>query len=162
MLTIRRRGKNFHVRGSIRVGRETRIVKEHSCGTDRRDDADAYRSKLEAEIRYEILHGRGGRTHTMTIADAGIRYMERPGGVRSYDLWRLDQINKVVGDSSIAGAADAWSQFKRVRCGGLAPATVQRFRAIFSAAINYLAAEEGLTRQNCPEAKRYRTSGSDT
>ena len=27
MLTIRRRGKNFHVRGSIRVGRETRISK---------------------------------------------------------------------------------------------------------------------------------------
>jgi len=50
MLTIRKRGKYFHVRGSIRVGRETRIVKEHSCGSDRRDDADAYRSKLEAEI----------------------------------------------------------------------------------------------------------------
>ena len=37
MLTIRKRGKYFHVRGSIRVGRETRIIKEHSCGTDRRD-----------------------------------------------------------------------------------------------------------------------------
>jgi integrase len=154
MLTIRRRGKNFHIRGTIRVGRETRIVKEHSCGTDRRDDADAYRSKLEAEIRYEILHGRGGRTHTMTIADAGIRYMERPGGVRSYDLWRLAQINKVVGDYSIAGAADAWSQFKHVRCGGLAPATVQRFRAIFSAAINYFAAEVGFDAPKLPRGEK--------
>jgi hypothetical protein len=102
MLTIRRRGKNFHIRGTIRVGQETRIVKEHSCGTDRRNDADAYRSKLEAEIRHEILHGRGGRTHTMTIADAGLSYMARQGGVRSYDLWRLEQINRVVGDYSIA------------------------------------------------------------
>jgi integrase len=154
MLTIRRRGKNFHIRGTIRVGRETRIVKEHSCGTDRRDDADAYRSKLEAEIRYEILHGRGGRTHTMTIADAGMRYMERPGGVRSYDLWRLAQLNNAVGDYSIAEVADAWSQFKRVRCGGLSPATVQRFRATFSAAINYLAAELGFDVPKLPRGEK--------
>jgi integrase len=154
MLTIRRRGKNFHVRGSIRVGRETRIVKEHSCGTDRREDAEAYRSKLEADIRHEMLHGRGGRTHKMTIADAGMRYVERPGGVRSYDLWRLDQINNVVGDYSIAEAADAWSQFKRVRCGGLLPATVQRFRATFSAAINYLAAEEGFDAPKLPRGEK--------
>jgi integrase len=154
MLTIRRRGKNFHIRGTIRVGRETRIIKEHSCGTDRRDDAEAYRSKLEADIRHEILHGRGGRTHTMTIADAGIRYMERPGGVRSYDLWRLGQINNVVGDYSIARAADAWSQFKRVRCGGLSTATVQRFRATFSAAINYLAAEAGFDAPKLPRGEK--------
>ncbi len=61
MLTIRKRGKFFHVRGTLRVGRETRVVKEHSSGADRRDLADAYRSKLEADIRHEILHGRGGR-----------------------------------------------------------------------------------------------------
>ena len=154
MLTIRSRGKNFHIRGTIRVGQETRIVKEHSCGTDRRDDADAYRSKLEAEIRHEILHGRGGRTHTMTIADAGLRYIERPGGVRSYDLWRLDQINRIVGDRSIAQPADAWTTFKRLRCSGLLPATVQRFRATFSAALNYLAAEEGFDAPKLPRGEK--------
>jgi len=153
MLTIRKRGKYFHVRGTIRVGQEKRIVKEHSCGTDRRDDAEAYRSKLETEVRHEILHGRGGRTHTMTIADAGMRYMERPGGVRSYDLWRLGQINNAVGDCAIAEAANA-SQFKRVRCGGLSPATVQRFRATFSAAINYLAAEEGFDVPKLPRGEK--------
>jgi integrase len=154
MLTIRRRGKNFHIRGSIRVGRETRIVEEHSCGTDRRDDAEAYRSKLEAEIRHEILHGRGGRTHSLTIADAGLRYIARPGGVRSYDLWRLDQINNVVGDRPVAQAADAWIEFKRVRCGGLLPATVQRFKATFSAAINYLAVEEGFDAPKLPRGEK--------
>jgi integrase len=142
MLTIRRRGKYFHIRGSVRVGKERRVVEEHSCGTARRDEAEAYRAKLEAEIRHEILHGRGGRTHTLTIADAGLSYIARPGGVRSYDLWRLDQINRVVGDRLIARAAEAWTEFKRVRCGGLSPATVQRFKATFSAAIHYLAEEQ--------------------
>jgi hypothetical protein len=61
MLTIRRRGKNFHIRGTIRVGQETRIVKEHSCGTDRRDDADAYRSKLKSATKsFTVVEG--GRT----------------------------------------------------------------------------------------------------
>jgi integrase len=154
MLTIRKRGKFFHVRGSIRVGHETRIIKEHSTGTDRRDVADAYRSKLEAETRHEILHGRGGRTHSLTIADAGLRYIARPGGVRSYDLWRIDQINEVVGERPIAQAADAWVEFKRARCGGLSPATVQRFRATFSALVNYLAAEERFDAPKLPRADK--------
>src|SRR5262249_53370978 len=128
MLTIRRRGKNFHIRGTIRVGRETRIAKEHSCGTDRRDAAEAYRSQVEAEVRNEMLHGPGGRTHSMTIDDPGLRYIARPGGIKSYDLWRVNEINDRVGDRPIAQAAEAWADFKRARCGGLQPATVERFR----------------------------------
>src|SRR5262249_23666008 len=154
MLTIRRRGKNFHIRGTIRVGRETRIVTEHSCGTDRRDAAEAYRSKLEAEVRHEMLHGRGGRTPNLTIADAGLRYVARPGGVRSYDLWRLDRINKAVGDRTIAQASDAWSEYKRTCCAGLLPATGQRHRATFLAALNYLAREEGFDPPRLPRADR--------
>ena len=142
MLTIRRRGKNFHIRGTIRVGHETRIIKEHSCGTDRRDDAEAYRSKLEAEIRHEILYGSRGRTHTLTIADALLAYVKRPGGLRCYDLARIDEINRLVGDFTIAQAADAWTDFKRKQCAALSVVAVQRFRATFQAALNHLGREE--------------------
>jgi integrase len=154
MLTIRKRGKKFHIRGTIRVGRETRIVKEHSCGTDRRDIAEAYKSKLEADIRHEILHGARGRTQSLTIADAGLRYIARPGGVRSYDVWRIGQINNIVGDRSIAQAADAWSEYKRARCGGLSPATVQRHRSTFQAVVNHLAREEGFDAPKLPHGDR--------
>jgi hypothetical protein len=61
MLTLRKRGRIYHVRGSIKVGGETSDVKEHSTGCDRREDAEAYRSKLEAEIRHDLLHGPRGR-----------------------------------------------------------------------------------------------------
>ena len=47
----------------------------------------------------------------MTIADAGLAYLNRPGGVKSYDLWRLDQLNAIIGDYSLARAAEAWSEF---------------------------------------------------
>lgn len=151
MLTIRKRGKYFHIRGSIRVGRETRVVKEHSCGTDRRHDANDYKTKLEADIRHEILHGAGGRTHSLTIADAGLRYLQRPGGLRTYDRWRLAEINAVVGDYTIAKAGDAWTEFRRRRCSGIQPTTVQRFRSTFRAAINYLAEAEGFDPPRLPK-----------
>jgi integrase len=145
MLTLRRRGKHktFYIRGTIRLGQDRQVVKEHSCGTDRREIAEAYRSRLEADIRRDLLHGPAGRTRTLTISDAGLRYIDRPGGLRSYDILRIDEINAVVGDYSIAQAADAWARYKRERCAGLAPATVQRHRSTFQAMINYLANEEG-------------------
>jgi len=89
----------------------------------------------------------------LTIADAGLRYIDRPGGLKSYDLWRVNEINDRVGDYPISKAADAWVDFKRARCGGLQPATVERFRAIFQAMINYLAKEEGF---DAPKIQRPR------
>ena len=142
MLTIRKRGPRWHVRGSVRVGGKTSYIKGHSTGCDRREDAEAYRIRLEGELRNELLHGPIGQMHRMTIADAGLRYLSRPGGLKSYDLWRLDQLNAVVGDYSFARAGEAWSEFKRQRCANLAPATVERFRAILQAALNYAAGEE--------------------
>ncbi len=108
----------------------------------RKRTAEAYRTRLEGELRNELLHGPGGRMHRMTIADAGLTYLNRPGGLKSYDAWRLDQLNTIVGDFSLARANEAWSEFKRLRCAGLAPATVERFRAILQAALNYAAGEE--------------------
>ena len=142
MLTLRRRGRVYHVRGSIRVGPETRVVHEHSTGCDRREDADAYRARLEADIRRDLLHGSAGRAHTMTIADAGLCYINRPGGLKRYDLWRLDQICEHVGDYPIAKAKQAWGAFQKARCVGLKPSTADRFRTILQAAVNYAAEVE--------------------
>ncbi len=142
MLTLRKRGRVYHVRGSVRLGGEARRVKEHSTGCDRREDAEAYRARLEHDIRQALLHGDGGKAQVLTVADAGLLYMNRPGGLKSYDLWRLDQINDVAGDYPIAKAAEGWGRFKQVRCISLAPATVERFRAVFQAALNYAAAVE--------------------
>jgi integrase len=142
MLTLRKRGPIWHVRGSIRVGGETRRVKEHSTGCHRREDAETYRAGLETRVREELLHGAAATAaQQLTIADAGLRYVGRPGGVRSYDLWRLDQLNELIGDYAVVRAPEGWAEFKRQRCGGLAPATVDRFRSVLQAALNYAATE---------------------
>lgn len=154
MLTIRKRGKYFHCRGSVRVGKEARIVTEHSTGQISKEAADAYRSKLEADLRTELLYGRGGRTHSLTIADAGLRYIDRPGGVRPYDEWRVDRINNLVGARPISQAADAWIDVKRKFGAGRSPATVQRYRSTFLAMINYLGREEGFDLPKLPRGDR--------
>jgi hypothetical protein len=79
----------------------------------------------------------------LTIADAGLSYIARPGGVSSADLQRLRKINALVGDKKISQAVEAWTEFKRVQCAGLLPSSAARWRATFAAAINYLATEEG-------------------
>jgi hypothetical protein len=160
LLSIRKRGRVYHVRGSVRLGGETRRVKEHSTGCDRREDAEAYRARLEHELRQALLHGDGGKGQALTVADAGLLYMNRPGGLKSYDLWRLDQLNEVVGDYPVAKAAEGWGRFKQVRCGGLAPATVERFRAVLQAALNNAAAVERFDPPKVGRTDRVPRSGS--
>jgi integrase len=157
MLTIRKRGAVFHIRGTVRVGNETRVVKEHSTGCNRRDEAEAYKARLETQIRGEILYGAGGRASRLTIADAGLRWIGRPGGVATYDVWRLKEINDVVGDYTIARAGDAWKEFRRSRCEGLQPATVERFRSVFQSALNFYAKEEGFDAPKVPRLDKIKT-----
>ncbi len=142
MLSIRRRGKVYYVRGTVRVGKETRTIKEQSTGCDRREDADAYRGRLESEIRQELLLGGDGRAHVITIAEAGLLYLDRPGGIHRNDAWRLSELNQVGGDYSIAKASEAWAEFMKVRCVGLKPATVDRFRSVLQAVVNHAAKVE--------------------
>ena len=139
MLTMRRRGRYYHVRGTIRVGTKARIVQERSTGCDRREDAEAYRSQLERDIRDELLYGARGKAARLTIADAGKLYLERPGGLGRGDIWRLGELNKIIGDAPIADAKQAWGRFVASRCQSLKPATVDRFRAVMQAALNHAA-----------------------
>ena len=70
MLTLRKRGRNFHIRGSVRIGQKIEVVQEHSTGTSSRPLAEAYRVKLEGEIQHRLLHGTAGRASQLSIAAA--------------------------------------------------------------------------------------------
>jgi len=150
MRTIRKRGRVYHCRGNVRLGKETRYVEEHSTGCDRRDDAEAYRAKLEHQIRQEMLEGDQGRSRSLTVADAFLLYLNRPGGLHRNDVWRLGQLNQVLGDVPLASLADGFAQFKATRCGGLKPSTVNRFRDTAQAAANYAGREYAFTAPQIP------------
>jgi integrase len=153
MLTLRRRGKVYHARGTVRVGRPIREVTEHSTGCREREAALGYVHRLEAEIRDEILNGPAGRARRLTCAEAMHDYLERPGGLHRMDVWRLGELGDVLGDVPISDVLTGWAKFKAQRCTGLAPATVDRFRATLQAAINYAARERGFQAPAIPHVK---------
>ena len=107
MLTIRRRkpGGPFYVRGSVRVGKEVREVKEHTSGCRERGAAEAYAHKLEADLRDEILYGAVGRARRVTCAEAMLEYMNRPGGLHRMDVWRLGELGPFLGRCAGCGCA---------------------------------------------------------
>jgi integrase len=136
MLTLRKRGKTWHVRGTVRVGRKVRDVNEHSTGCRERPAAEAYKSKLEHEIREELLHGAAGRAQELRLAAVLLSYIERPG-LSNKEVWYAGQLGEVIGDRTARDLLLAWQQFLAKRCPGLAPATVNRFRSVLVAALNH-------------------------
>ena len=153
MLSIRRRGKVFHTRGTVRVGRQIREVKEHSTGCREREAALGYLHHLEAEIRDEILNGPAGRARRLTCEEAMHLYLDRPGGLHRMDVWRLGELGDVLGDMPVSDVLTGWARFKAKRCTGLAPATVDRFRGTLQAAINHAARERGFQAPAIPHVK---------
>lgn len=156
MLRVRRfrPGGPYHCRGTVRVGKEVREVREHTTGCRDRAVAEAYAHKLESEIRDEILYGTAAaRARHMTCAEAMLQYMNRPGGLHRMDVWRLGQMGSAFGDVPIAEVLAGWSAFKAARCASLAPATTARFQATLQAALNHAAREGGWTAPKLPSIK---------
>lgn len=144
MLALRQRGNFWHVRGTVRVGSERRRVKEHSTGCSGKGEADAYRTKLESEIRADLLDGRKVGLRRLTFADAGMVYINRPS-VHPNDKWRIGELNEHMGDYAVADAKEAWRVFVAKRCTPRShkPATIERFRKPAQAALNLLGREHG-------------------
>ena len=153
MLTIRKRGRYYHCRGTVRVGKDARRVPEHSTGCRERKTAVTYKARLEYEVQQELLHGVAGRQRRLTFADAGKAYLDRPEGLNRMDVWRIGELNEVLGSFALADLRQGWAVFKQVRCSGLAPATVERFRATLQAAVNYACQEWGIDAPSLPKVR---------
>ncbi len=153
VLTIRKRGRYYHCRGTVRVGKKVRYVQEHSTGFGERAAAETYKARLEYETQQELLYGLAGRKKQLKFADAGEIYLNRPDGLHRMDVWRLGELNEVLGSYTLDDVAEGWSVFKQVRCQNLAPATVERFRATLQAALNYACQEWGFDAPKLPKVK---------
>ena len=148
-LKIRKRGRFYHVRGTIRVGSERRHVQEHTTGCDCKGEAEAYKARLECDIRAELLDGRKVGLKHLKFADAGLVYINHPG-VHPNDVWRIGELNEHMGDFAIADAKEGWRVFMDKRCEGLKAATIERFRKTAQAALNMLGREHDFEAPRLP------------
>lgn len=145
-LNYRKRGKVWHCRGSVRVGRQTFAVKEFSTGCISKMDAEAVGAAEEARIRAEFIATGTvpDPARTITIRDCITAYKARPGGLHPFDIQRLDDLDKEMGGIMLAGTREAWGAWLRDRGRGLAPSTVARWRSTLLAALTYGAQEYGV------------------
>lgn len=143
-LSYRKRGKIWHVRGTVRVGRELVTVKEHSTGCSSRADAEAVGSAEEARIREGKLQGPQAALKTLTLADMISDYMQ-VRNPRAPDILVLIDLTERIGHFALHDANEAWRVWSLTRGKNLAPASLHRWRAILMAAINSGCRARGLT-----------------
>lgn len=67
-LSLRRRGKVYHARGTVRVGQEVIVIPEFSTGATSRAVAETIAQAKAEEIRRDKLEGAAGRAKRLTIA----------------------------------------------------------------------------------------------
>ena len=135
-LSYRKRGDVWHVRGTVRVGRKTVEVREHSTGCSSHSDATAVGAAEEARIRAQVIEGPEGKLRTISIAECIIAYGSRAKGLQPYDAVRCADFNDRIGDWPVADAEKAWQHWLRTRGAKMQPATQARSRATLQAALN--------------------------
>lgn len=135
-VTRQRRGI-WYAGGTVRVGKAVEIVPEYSTGCADRATADHVAATRDAEVRSAIIAGPAGRARRITVTDALTAYIDRPGGVRSYDAARILEFNKLFGDRPLSEVTAGWQQWLSTRGAGQQPSSVARWRAVLQAAINH-------------------------
>lgn len=144
-LHYRKRGKVWHVRGTIRVGRQVIEVLEHSTGCRTKAEAEAVGAAEEAKTRAELLDGTAPRARSVTIGECIVLYRARPGDHHPFDNARLTELEATMGSALLEDARTAWGAWLRDRGQELAPSTIARWRSSLKAALRYGADEFGVT-----------------
>jgi integrase len=131
MLTIRKRGRYWHVRGAVRAAGRSLHLKERSTGETDEAAARRWARRKETELENDLRDGRTPESRSLTFALAADRVPELPRG----DTRRLLALVEHFGDRMLADlTASDWSAFARALAGGRPkPATVDRYLSIFRA-----------------------------
>lgn len=138
MLSIRKRNGRWYVRGTIRIGRQTVRIAEHSAGTTQRAVAESYRARLQRETEEALLHGGSVERRHVTFAEAALKYLD--GDVRHMsDISRLRQLERSFADCKLADIdAGEFERFCREQIPGAKASSRRRAKntlaAIFRAA----------------------------
>lgn len=136
MLSLRKRGGIWYVRGVVSIGKEKRVVAEHSTRTAERAIAEAYARKITRETELGILHGVELQKRDVSFAEAAIVFLNNHGHLS--DESRVDALKAEFGLKMLKDiTADDFGRFCRERLAGRAGATWERhaicLRGIFTA-----------------------------
>lgn len=138
MLSIRKRGKIYYVRGTVKVGNKSRQVLEHSSGCYNEQKAKEYASSLEERIRNELLYGKQINNKQITFGDIAKDYITNKGNISNNELGRIKQL-LALENITIDELQEAWKNIilPERRAQNNKPSTIDRLRTTFLAILNY-------------------------
>lgn len=135
MLTTRKRGKFYYVRGTVRVGKETFDVKEQSTGFDKLKDAREYASKLEADIREHALNPNADKTTKTTFDDCLTIYLEKKH-LKPAEIRKINILFPYFEGTPVSDIKKAWNKFCSLK-NGLSTATLNRYSTVINSVLNF-------------------------
>lgn len=125
MLTTRKIGNVYYVRGTIRVGKESIKVKEHSTGFVKAKDAASYVSRLEADIREEILNPNADKSDKVLFDDCLRNYLDKKR-LKIGELQKINIIAPFFEGKTISQIKNTWNDFCIAKK-NLSIATINRY-----------------------------------
>lgn len=134
MLNIRKRGEIYYVRGTVRVGKETYIVKEQSTGFNKLADAREYVAKLESDIRESVLNPNKDKSKETTFDNCLSVYLDRKRP-KLAELKKIKMIFPYFEGVPISEMSNAWNLFLSKK-NHLAPSTINRYATIIKSIMN--------------------------
>lgn len=134
MLNIRKRGKYYYVRGTVRVGKETITVKEQSTGFDKLAEAREYVSKLESDIKESVLNPHQDRSKKTTFDDCLRCYLSKKR-LKMAQLKQIESILPFFEGCYVDNIMDKWNRFCQLKQ-GLSQSSLNRYATIINSILN--------------------------
>lgn len=132
MLSLRKRGRTWHVRGTIRIGRQTIQIAEHSTGATERAVAESYRAKIQRDAETRILHGAEIANREITFDEAALAYLATERHLS--DVSRVRTLAAYFAGRSLGGIDQAaWEAFVAQHMPNSSPATRRRTKSVLAA-----------------------------
>ena len=154
-ISVRKRGKVWHARGTVRVGKESFVLPEFSTGEATRAAAVEAGEREARRVRDEHLDGAAGRARRLTIGDCLDVYQGRPAGLAPYDEDRVGKLNDLMGHMPLSEAPKGWQLWLKIHPDA-SPATVVRWRTILLAALRAGCEANQITPPALPTVKQDR------
>lgn len=139
MLTTRKIGRYYYIRGTVRVGGKSIKVPEKSTGFDKLKDAREYASKLEAEIRESILNPNADKTSKTTFDECLAIYLNKKH-LKPRELKIIGYLLPFFERTPVSEIKSAWNRFCSLKK-GLAPASLNRYADTINSILNFAKAD---------------------
>ncbi len=151
MLTIRKRGKFYYIRGTVRVGKETYDVKEQSTGFDKLKDAREYASKLEADIREHALNPNADKTAKTTFDECLKIYLDKKH-LKPAEIRKINILYPYFEGVNVSDIKRAWNKFYSLK-NGLSASTLNRYATVINSILNFAKNDINITPERIKKEK---------